>query len=156
AHSAMGTVLAFQREWGAAEREFKRAIELDPRNATAQYFYGLDVLSHTGRLDEGIAEVRKSLEIDPLALAVNANLGRLYFFQRKYDRAWQQPRRTQEIEPGWPVAHVQIVELYESQGIYEKAIEESRSLVGLRPYQPGVNRDSPEFLRRGFVNGGAK
>src|SRR5262249_48878123 len=52
AHSAMGNLLAHLREWGAAEREFKRAIELDPRNATAHYFYGFAVLAQTGRLDQ--------------------------------------------------------------------------------------------------------
>src|SRR5262249_43228632 len=71
AHSAMGSILSDQHEWGAAEREFKRAIELDPRNATAHYFYGLVVLAPSGRIDEGIAELKKSLEIDPLALIVN-------------------------------------------------------------------------------------
>src|SRR5262249_58304088 len=77
AHSSMGSVLATHCEWGAAEREFKRAIELEPRNAIAHYFYGFPVLAQTGRLDEAIAEVKKSLDVDPLALIVNTNLGRI-------------------------------------------------------------------------------
>src|SRR5262249_53579014 len=101
AHSATGTILGYQRECGAAEREFKRAIELDPRNAGAHYFYGLQGLAPTGRIDESNAEFRKSLEVDPLALIVNANLGRLYFFERQYERALQQYRRTLEIEPAF-------------------------------------------------------
>src|SRR5262249_30472777 len=76
AHSAMGGDLANEREWGAAEREFLRAIELDPRNPTAHYFYGFAVLAPIGRIDEGIAELKKSLEVDPLAVIVNTNLGR--------------------------------------------------------------------------------
>src|SRR5262249_36679495 len=119
-HSAIGTILTYQREWGAAEREFKRAIELDPRNVPAHYFYGFAVLAQTGRLDEGIAEIKKSLEVDPLALIVNANLGRLYLYQRQYDRALQQYQRTLEIEPGFTVAHALIVDLYDLQGMYEK------------------------------------
>ena len=67
AHSAMGNVLADHREWAAAEHEFKRAIELDSRNALAHYFYGFAVLTPMGRIDEGIVELKKSLEVDPLA-----------------------------------------------------------------------------------------
>jgi len=140
AHAAMGYVLGLHREWGAAERECKRAIELDPRNATAHYFYGFFVLAPTGRIDEGIAELKKSLEIDPLALIVNANLGWLYFWQRQYDRALQQYRRTLEIEPGFVQAHNFISSWYEFQGMYEKVLEEWRF----------------DSLRRGYLTDGAK
>jgi eukaryotic-like serine/threonine-protein kinase len=156
AHSAMGSILAHQREWGAAEREFKRAIELDPRDANAHYFYGFLVLAPTGRIDEGIAELKKSLEVDPLALIVNAQLGVLYFWQREYDRALQQYRRTLEIDPGSAIAHAQILQLYELQGIYEKAIEESRFITGPRLGLPGIDRDRSDFLRRGYVTAGAR
>ncbi len=155
-HSAMGSVLADQREWGAAEREFQRAIELDPRNATAHYFYGFGVLAPMGRIDQGIAELKKSLEIDPLALVVNANLGRLYFWQRQYDRALQQYRRTLEIDPRFPLLRARIVEWYEVQGMYEKAIEESGSIVAPFRGLPGVSRDTSDSLRRGYLTGGAK
>jgi TolB-like protein/Tfp pilus assembly protein PilF/tRNA A-37 threonylcarbamoyl transferase component Bud32 len=156
AHSAMGTALANQREWGTAEREFQRAIELDPRNATAHYFYGFTVLAPIGRIEEGMTELKKSLEVDPLALIVNANLGLLYVFQRQYDRALQQYRRTLEIEPGFTVAYVRRVDLYELEGIYEKAIEESRSIATPRPRLPGVDRNSSDFLHRGYAAAGAK
>jgi len=111
-------------------------------------------LAPRGRIDEGIAEVKKSLEVDPLALIVNANLGRLYFYQRQYDRALQQYRRTLEIEPGFMRVHHQIVALYEFEGMYEKAIEESRSIVRAEPGLPG--RDSADLLLRGYLTGGAK
>src|SRR5215469_5120900 len=153
AHSAMASVLSNQRDWGAAEREFKRAIELDPRNATAHYFYGFTVLAPTGRIDEGIGELKKSLEFDPLAVIVNTNLGRLYFWQRQYDRALDQYRRTLEIEPNFGYTHVRIIELCESRGMYQQAIDESRSIIAPLPALPGVTRDSSEFLRRGYAAG---
>ena len=156
AHSAMGGILGAQREWAGAEREFKRAIELDPRNATTHYLYGFIVLAKECRLDEAVGELKKSLETDPLALAVNTNLGYLYFWQRQYDRALQQYRRTQEIDPGFTYLHMYIVELYEFEGMYEKAIEESRSMAGPRPLLPGVNRDSADVLRRGYIAGGGR
>jgi eukaryotic-like serine/threonine-protein kinase len=153
AHAAMGTIQGYQREWGSAEREFQRAIDLNPRDASVHYFYGFLVLAPTGRLDEGIAEIKKSLEIDPLTLVVNSNLGRLYFWQRQYDRALQQYRRTLEIEPSFGHAHVRVLELYESEGGYEKAIEESRSIVTPVPEQPGVSRASSDFLRQRYSVG---
>jgi serine/threonine-protein kinase len=155
AHTALGGILGSHRDWGAAEREFKRAIELDPRNATAHYFYGFIVLAREGRLDEAVGELKKSLEIDPLALIVNSNLGYLYFYQRQYDRALQQYRRTLEIEPGFTGSHLYTIELYELEGMYEKAIEESRSIAGPN-WLLGANRDSADFLRRGYIAGGAK
>jgi eukaryotic-like serine/threonine-protein kinase len=156
AHSALGTALGYQREWGTAEREFKRAIEIDPRNAPAHFFYGLLVLAQTGRLDQAVSELKESLAVDPLALVVNANLGRLYFWQRQYERALQQYSRTLEIEPGFGFAHIRIVELYELEGMYEKAIEESRSVVVPLPVLPGVNGSSSDFLRRHYVAVGAR
>jgi TolB-like protein/Tfp pilus assembly protein PilF/predicted Ser/Thr protein kinase len=156
AHSAMGTILGYQREWGTAERELQQAIELDPRNATAHYFYGFLVLAPTGRFDEGIAEIKKSLEIDPLVLVVNSNLGRVYTYRREYDRALQQYRRTLEIEPSFGHAHLRMFESYELEGMYEKAVEESRSIVARRPETPGISRDGSDFLRRAYVAGGAK
>jgi TolB-like protein/lipopolysaccharide biosynthesis regulator YciM len=156
AHSAMGTILANQREWGAAEREFKRAIELNPQYAPEHYFYGFLLLAPAGRLDESTAEFEKALKIDPLALIVNSNLGRVYSYQRQSDRALQQYHRTLEIEPSFGHAHLRIVELYESKGMYEEAIEESRSIVAPFPVQPGVSRDSSDSLRRAYLAGGPK
>jgi TolB-like protein/Tfp pilus assembly protein PilF/predicted Ser/Thr protein kinase len=156
AHSAMGTVLARVFEWGAAEREFKRAIELDPRNAVAHYFYGRTVLAPMGRLDECMSEYRKSLEADPLALIVNLNLGRLYFFQRQYDLALQQYLRTVEIEPEGSQARILIAQLYAAQGMYEQAIEQSRLVSAPRLAAPGISRENSDFLRRAYLAGGAK
>jgi eukaryotic-like serine/threonine-protein kinase len=156
AHSAMGTILANQREWGAAEREFKRAIELNPQYVPEHYFYGFLLLAPEGRLDQSTAEFEKALKIDPLALIVNSNLGRVYSYQRQYDRALQQYRRTLEIDPGFWHTHLRIVDLYESKGMYEQAIEESHSISEPFPVLPGVSRDSSDSLRRAYQTGGGK
>jgi tetratricopeptide (TPR) repeat protein len=131
-------------------------MALNPGNASAHYFYGLVLLAPEGRLDEAIAELKKSLEIDPLAPIVNTNLGMLYVYHRQYDRALQQYRGTLEIDLGFVPTHVRMVELYELEGMYEKAIEESRSIVTPRLRLPGVSREGSDLLRRGYLTGGAK
>jgi serine/threonine protein kinase/tetratricopeptide (TPR) repeat protein len=156
AHSAMGTILANQREWGEAEREFKRAIELNSQYVPAHYFYGFLLLAPAGRLEQSTAEFEKALKIDPMALIVNSNLGRVYSYQRELDRALQQYRRTLEIDPGFWHTHLRILDLYESKGMYEKAIEESRSITVPFPVLPGVSRSSSDSLRRAYLTGGAK
>jgi TolB-like protein/Tfp pilus assembly protein PilF len=156
AHAAMGNILANQREWSAAERELRRAIELDPRSAHAHYNYGYMVLQPTGHIDEGISELKKSLEADPLSLIVNTNLGTLYFCERHYDGALQQYRRTLEIDPRFNQARARMFDVYESQGMYEQAIEDSRSIVAAESWLLGVDRNSSDFLSRGYATGGAK
>jgi len=64
----------FEWDWTGAEREFKRAIELNPNLATAHHWYG-DYLANMGRLDEGIAQTKRALELDPLSLIINTTMG---------------------------------------------------------------------------------
>jgi eukaryotic-like serine/threonine-protein kinase len=156
AHTAMGLVLANERDFGFAEREFKRAIEIDPRNAEAHYFYSVNALIPEGHTDEAIAEIKKSLESDPMALMVNANLGAFYLMQRQYDSALQQWQRTLEIEPGFTPAHVYITEMNEIQGRYDQAIAESRSIVVAQAWFPGVDREGSDSLQQGYLSGGEK
>jgi len=127
AHTSMAAVKwDWDRDWQGAEREFRRAIELNPGYANAHYFYALDSLAPRGQLDGAIAEMKKALELDPMSLIINTNLGRIYFFERQYDTALEQFRKTLEIDPSFAVAHERIAEIYEQQGKYEAAVEELR------------------------------
>ncbi len=129
AHSAMGNVLAQAREWDRAEREFRRAIELNPNYANAHYFYGFLVLPPTGRFDQALNELHKALELDPVSLIINNNLGRVYFWARQDDNAIQQLRRALEIDPQFIPAHNSLIAIYEHQGRYVDAIKEVRRAV---------------------------
>jgi TolB-like protein/Tfp pilus assembly protein PilF len=128
AHTSLAEVKAdCDRDWQGAEREFRRAIELNPGYANAHYFYAMTSLAPRGRLDEAIAEMKKALELDPMSLIINTNLGRMYFWKRQYNKALEQYRKTLEIDPSFPVAHERIAEIYEQQGKYEAAVEEPRA-----------------------------
>jgi non-specific serine/threonine protein kinase len=85
-------------KWKDAEREFKRAIELNPSYADAHHWYGL-YLSWLGRGDEAIAEVKRALALDPLNLRFNTNLGQAYWNARQDELAMEQLKKTIELDP---------------------------------------------------------
>jgi TolB-like protein len=85
AHTSLGFVrFRFDWDWQGAEREFERAIELNPRYVTAHHWYAL-FLAAMGQQDEAIEEIRKAQKLDPLALIVSAAEGRILHFGRRFD-----------------------------------------------------------------------
>ena len=75
AHAVLGLIKSeFEWDWAGAEREFKRAIELDPSDPTAHHWYTLQLLQ-LGRLDEALAEIKRAQELDPLSLVIGASRG---------------------------------------------------------------------------------
>ncbi len=103
AHASLGIVtLRYGWDWLGAERAFKRAIELNPGYAVAHQWYG-ECLAAMGRLEEAIAELKHALELDPLSLIINAVLAGMFYFDRQYDLAIEQCRKTLEMERDfWP------------------------------------------------------
>src|SRR5207248_1642676 len=75
AHNSLGLILAiYDYDFAGAEREFKRAIELDPNNATAYFYYG-NMCSHLRNYGEALAKLKRSLELEPFSLVVNRVYG---------------------------------------------------------------------------------
>ncbi len=97
AHAILAGAYQNLWEWDAAEREFRRAIEIDPNNGTAHQWYGL-FLSALGRNDEALAQFRRALEIEPLNIVFNINLSIGYANARRYDLAIEQFKKIQEID----------------------------------------------------------
>ena len=104
AHYALATAYAwYDWDWQNAEREFHRAIELNPNDALGRNWHG-GYLSLRGRHDEAIAEHQRACELDPLSLIVNANLTRSLYWARRYDEAIAQARKTLQLDPHFGVA----------------------------------------------------
>jgi len=105
AQTALGWSLTFY-DWDfvGAERQLRRALELNPNYATACHYYAL-LLVALRRFDEGIALIRRALEIDPLTLIFNATLGGLLYFARRHDESLEQHRKTLDMDPGFPLTH---------------------------------------------------
>jgi len=134
AHTALALVKAtYEWDWAGAEREFKRALELNPNYANGRYFYAFMYLAPMGRHEEAIAEMKRALETDPLSLIINANLGEIYYYARRYDQAIEQGRRTLEIDSDFVVAHNNLKDVYEQKGMFENATAEIEKLGGAAP-----------------------
>src|SRR5260370_4178831 len=105
AYPSLGWVRYFY-DWDfpGAETDFKRAIELNSNYATAHHWYGW-YLAVMGRFDEGLAELKKAQELDPLSLGISTNLGRGLYFAHRYDEAIQQHRRALDMDPKSSKAH---------------------------------------------------
>jgi TolB-like protein/Flp pilus assembly protein TadD len=119
-----------------AEREYRRAIELNPNYATAHHWYS-DFLAALDRQDEAMAEIRRALELDPLSLVINATLGERLFYARRYDEALIQLHKTLEMDDGFGPAHYLLGLTYEQKGMYLESIAElnrARELSGGSPW----------------------
>ena len=122
AHTTLARVLyVYDWEWSAAEKEFKRAIELNPRYAPAHQWYG-DYLNVTGRRREADAEGKRAQELEPLSLITNFNVALAFYWARNYDQAIDQFQKTLELDPSFPPALVILPAAYEQKGMLEEAI----------------------------------
>src|SRR6266496_4031539 len=111
-------------DFSQANREFLRAIELNPNYAIAHQQYGNITLSALGRFDDAIAEGKRAVELDPLSLVINTDLGSNYCYARRYDEAIAQLRKTLEMDPGFYIAHVVLAQPLEMKGARDAAIVE--------------------------------
>jgi eukaryotic-like serine/threonine-protein kinase len=119
AHSLLAGSYEDDWQWDNADREYKRALELKPNDAIAHYWYGLH-LATVGRGEEGIARVERAVQLDPLNLHLNTNLGALYWaVARQDDRALAQLKKTVELDPNYAEVHGFLSEVYRSHGEYE-------------------------------------
>jgi serine/threonine-protein kinase len=122
AHVSLGRVkMNFDWDWPAAEREFRRAIELNPTYAEAHHIYA-HYLMAMKRPAEAFAESERYLELDPLSLAANNHLGWHYLYARQYDEALAQLLRTTELDPNFVGTLLYLGWVYEQKGMYAEAI----------------------------------
>jgi TolB-like protein/Tfp pilus assembly protein PilF len=125
AHTTLALAIwYYDFDFSQANREFQRAIELNPNYATGHQQYGNNTLSALGRFDEAIAEGKRAVELDPLSLVINADLGMNYYYARRYDEAIAQLRKTLEMDPGYYYAHVNLGQALAAKRAFDEAIEE--------------------------------
>jgi len=124
AHASMGTIrMWYEWDWKQAEREFQRAIELNPGHPNAHVQYNL-LLVQTGRFQEAEREIRIALLCDPLSVRVNSYLAGIFHYRREYDRSLEQCRRALELDPNDVELHVVEALNYEQKKTYSEAIRE--------------------------------
>jgi TolB-like protein/Flp pilus assembly protein TadD len=134
AHASLGQALvAYDFDFAGANREFRRAIELNPNYATAHQWYAESGLIPLGRFDEAIAEINRALELDPLSVIINADVGGVLFNARHYDEAIAQLRKTLEMDPGFYYAHWNLGQVLEMKGLTNEAMAEYEKAMSLDP-----------------------
>src|SRR5205807_937960 len=111
-------------DFSQANREFQRAIELNPNYAIVHQQYGNITLSALGRFDDAIAEGKRAVELDPLSLVINTDLAVDYHYARRYDEAIAQFRKTLEMDPGYYYAHVDLGQVLAAKRAFGEAISE--------------------------------
>lgn len=150
AHASLALVNeVYEWDWAGAEREFKRAIELNPNYSNAHHWYAM-FLSAASRHDEALAEIRRAREIDPVSLIVSTNEGWILFCARQYDAAIEQLRRTIEMDPSFANAHFKLALVYEAKGMYKEAVEEFLKDDTLS----GVSQETVAALRTAYAKSG--
>jgi DNA-binding winged helix-turn-helix (wHTH) protein/TolB-like protein/Tfp pilus assembly protein PilF len=136
AHTAAGAVRMFwYLDFAAAEREFLRALEQNPRDILALRYYE-HLLACTGRSEESIALRERVVELDPLSPAFQYELAAGYITARQYDRGIRQAFVTLGMDPNNVAAHVSLATVYTLRHDYEKAITHARKASELRGGRP--------------------
>jgi len=132
AHTSLALIVQnYDWDWETAEREYRRAIQLNANYATAHHWYA-ERLAFQGRFDEALAESERARELDPLSLIIAADNGAIYYFARQYDRAISRFQGVLDVDPSFGVAHL-IIAAYVQEGRFNDA------LVGVEHWRRVIN-----------------
>jgi serine/threonine protein kinase/Tfp pilus assembly protein PilF len=152
AHVGLGSVLDRNDwDWAGAEREFKRAIELNPSFGRAHAMYAWDLM-FVGRYDESIREAKGAVGLDPFSGHTIFTLAAMYYYARHYDLALEHARKWQEMFPNSPDAHRMLARAYEAKGSYDEAVGAWEKAITLS----GGNAKDVAALGRTYRVGGIR
>ena len=141
AHTSLAFIkLNYDWDWSGAEREFKRAIKLNPNYDNAHHWYS-HYFAAMGRTEESLAESKHALELDRLDLVINVHLGWHYFYAREYDLAIEQFCKTLQLEPNYGLTHWYLGMAYEQKANYQQALLELQKAKDLLRENVGVEAD---------------
>ena len=118
----------FDWDFTGADKEFNRAIELNPNYPFSHHWYAL-YLSAMERHDEAIAEEKRAQELEPLSLIINKNVGTIFYYARKYEQAIEQYKKALELDPDFARTHFFLGLAYISNSMFEEAIAEIKKAI---------------------------
>jgi len=148
-HNALGFVFSFyDYDYAGAEREYKKAIELNPNYALAHQNLGV-MLARISRQAEGMAELRRALEIEPFSIVMNRLHGDILVCSRRYDEALAQLKKTLELDPSFPTTHLSLCTVYQLMGKYAESVESFAKYQEL-----SARPQTATFARESFAAGG--
>ena len=152
AHTVLGSVnLFYDWDWAGAERELKRAIEINRSYADAHQMYAYH-LSAMGRFDEALDEMSRAQELDPISLEKTAGIGEVLYYRREYDQAIEQYRKALEMDPNSGFVHWAVGRAYAEKGMYDQAIAAFQKSIPLS----GDSPDEPASLAYVYARAGKR
>jgi len=123
AHQALAFVLQYDEwDWPGADREYRRAIELNPGDTIGRSHYATLLVSCCGRADAALAEVRQAIDLDPLSEFGAFSLGLVLNCARQFNAASDQARQMLELHPAYPLAYWNLGVATAAQGKYQEAV----------------------------------
>jgi len=129
AHNSLASLMyLFDHDWDGADREFRRALELDHNYAPAHHWYSMYLVLR-GRKPEALAEAEKAYELDPLSPVVGANLAKILHEDGQDDMAIEQANKTLELEPDFAVTHAVLGIIYQDKHMYTESIPEIKKAL---------------------------
>ena len=156
AHAVLANVsFYYEWDWANAEREYKRAIELNPNYPTAHHWYG-ESLAGMGRFDESFAEYNRALELDPLSFAISTDLGMAYYNARQYDRAIEHLKKLVELDPTYVRTHEYLATVYGEKEMFEEVLAEREKAAMLQGANSEEIAQAKAALRNALKTSGAK
>ncbi len=157
AHAALGMEKShYDFDFPGAEREFLKALALNPNSTYAHLFYSNCFLMPMGLKEQAIAENKKALQLDPLSLPVNNFMGMTYMFAGDNESAYRQFQHTIAMNPNFPLAHDYFSGLLMAMGRDEEAIKEQEKSAVLTGSTPEEAATTATAMERVFMSGGDK
>ncbi len=151
-HAVLGTnEMEYDWDFAGGESEFKKAIELDPNDATAHQWYA-EKLSVLGRHQEAIAEINRAHELDPLSAVITRVLGGTLMDAGQYDQAIAVCQQLAQENPTFAIAHDCLFYVYWAKRMYPEAVAEFRANAELTHNPEDI--ENATALENGFRSGG--
>jgi len=156
-HCTLAFVKAhYDFDWPGAEREFLRAIALNPSDPSSHFFYSNSFLSPLGRHDEAIAEIKAAIALDPLSFPIQSYFGRTLLSAGRPDEALAQFAKANLINPNSAIGHVRLARAYAGLARYEDAIAEEEKARILSGESPEAAVAKGQQLRDAFRQRGTR
>ena len=139
AHTSLAHMKATQDwDWAGAEREFQRAIALNPRYPTGHHWYAMSCLMPTGRLDEALDEISRAQALDPVSPIIARDLAVVHFNRRDFEAALEQCDHTIELNPHFSPGYLTLGLIQEQREDFDEAAAAFERAVHLSPNAPRI------------------
>jgi len=149
AHTSLAYAkLYYDWDWGGAEQEYQRAIQLNPNYATPHHGYAYLLIS-SGRTEAAIAEIKKAEEIDPLSLIFQTDHGEFYYFARRPDEAIAQLQKAIEMDPSFVRAHFLMARALIQKGRCDEGIDEALKAEKMAPANEAIGWRAQDYAACG-------